>query len=155
MAAASLFMPSMGIWKPSPKRFKPAPKVIKRRQRTKSPINPEDITQRFKMEKELESLQEKHIRQKIRDYLKPFRYFLGAIGRFPYTQNEDLEGRKSLISAIKKTSCAPILEMGGIQENGLCNTTPDCCEDRPLFTYNPKSIKGKQIILYSFLGKVV
>ena len=61
---------------------------------------------------------EKHIESKIRDYLKPFKFFLGAIGRFPYTV-ENNHKKKNILQAIKKTSCAPIMEMGVIQEHVL------------------------------------
>ena len=59
-------------------------------------------------------LSEKHIRSKIREYLKPFKFFLGAIGRFPYTVVDPK--KKDILQEIKKASCAPIMEMGVIQE---------------------------------------
>ena len=61
---------------------------------------------------------EKHINTKIREYLKPFRIFLSAIGRFPYTVVNDSK-KRNILQAIKKTSCAPIMELGAIQEHVL------------------------------------
>ena len=69
----------------------------------------------MKINRELEVIQERHIRHKIREYLKPFKIFLGIIGRFPFTV-EDESQKKSLIHAIKKTSCTPIIDIGVIQE---------------------------------------
>ena len=39
---------------------------------------------------------EKHINTKIREYLKPFKIFLSAIGRFPYTVVNDTKKRNIL-----------------------------------------------------------
>jgi hypothetical protein len=82
------------------------------------------------VDRDLEIVQERHIRKKIREYLKPFRLFLTAIGRFPYTV-VDLSARKKLVQAIKKTSCAPIMELGVIQVKILWNFSKINVANRP------------------------
>jgi hypothetical protein len=46
---------------------------------------------------------EKHIESKIRDYLKPFKFFLGAIGRFPYTVENNTK-KKNILQVISYES---------------------------------------------------
>ena len=93
----------------------------------------------MKINRELEVIQERHIRHKIREYLKPFKIFLGIIGRFPFTV-EDESQKKSLIHAIKKTSCTPIIDIGVIQEQDISEDfNPD---EGPSYKYDPKSGKG-------------
>ena len=77
-------------------------------------------------------LLEKHIRSKIREYLKPFKFFLGAIGRFPYTVVDPK--KKDILQEIKKASCAPIMEMGVIQEQVI-----DDDDEGTLYTIESKT----------------
>ena len=93
-------------------------------------------------------MQEKHIRKTIRDYLKPFRYFLGAIGRFPYTEEKETQ-KLSIVQAIKKTSCAPILEMGLIQDQVKKD------EETQFFKYDPKSGRGIIFTLSTILSVII
>lgn len=155
MAAAGLFMPSMGIWKPSPARIKHSPRIhqdsvkISRRTRTTPPSISEDASQRLEAERELETLQEKHIRNKIRNYLKPFRLFLGFIGRFPYKEIE-FKNKRSVIHAIKKTSCAPIMELGRLKHEMEQEDNHG-----PVYAYDPKSTRGVIFLTTTLLSLII
>lgn len=157
MAAAGLFMPSLGIWKPSPARIKHSPRLhkdsIKRRSRNRTtpPIISDDVAKRLEAERDLEILQERHIRNKIRTYLKPFRIFLGFIGRFPYTEIETKK-KRSVIHAIKRTSCAPIMELGGLQTQ---MERENLDNEGPIYTYDPKSPRGVIFILTTLLSLII
>ena len=144
MAAASFLFPNLGLWNNAKiKRIRHSPRVNyrSRRQRTTPPLT-EEFQKRMKINRELEIIQERHIRHKIREYLKPFKIFLGLIGRFPFTV-EDESQKKSLIHAIKKTSCTPIIDIGVIQEQGLEDLSEDSHPDEgPSYKYDPKSGKG-------------
>lgn len=142
MAAASFLFPNLGLWNNAKiNRIKHSPKVNfrrSRRQRTTPPLT-EEFKKRMKINRELEVIQERHIRHKIREYLMPFKIFLGIIGRFPFTV-EDESQKKSLIHAIKKTSCTPIIDIGVIQEQDISEDfNPD---EGPSYKYDPKSGKG-------------
>ena len=95
---------------------------------------------RIKINRELEIIQERHIRNKIREYLRPFKFFLGMIGRFPFTVHDETK-KKNLMQAIKKTSCMPIIDLGVIQEQGL-DDTEEHDDEGPSYKYDPKSCKG-------------
>ena len=96
------------------------------------PLHPEELKKRFEVNRELEMLQERHINKKIQEYFWPFKIFLGVIGRFPWSIDENPKGRE-IIKAIKKTSCAPIMEMGigqdqDMEEKELGSKTPYALE---------------------------
>lgn len=143
MAAASFLFPNLSLWNNAKvNRIKHSPKVtFRRRQRTNSPLT-EEFQKRNKINRELEIIQERHIRNKIREYLIPFKIFLGLIGRFPFAVENETQ-KKSMIHAIKKTSCTPIIDLGVIQEQGLEDLTENSPPDEgPSYKYNPKSGQG-------------
>ena len=59
MTAASLFMPSLGIWNSNrPGRIKHSPKYnVRRRQRITPPLTTNELIQRFNIDRDLEILQ--------------------------------------------------------------------------------------------------
>ena len=116
MAAASFLVPGLSGWSAKPKRFRPPPRAnLRRRERLTPPyligdsVNPSRPS-------ELEIVQERHIKQKISEYLKPFALFLKAIGRFPYCiDGKTVSKKQSSIMAIQKASCGPILDSGNFK----------------------------------------
>ena len=114
MAAASFLVPGLSGWSAKPKRFRPPPPRVnlRRRERLTPPYLIGDSVNRSQPS-ELEIVQERHIKRKISEYLKPFALFLTAIGRFPYCVDRKMASKKkSTIMAIKTASCGPILDSG-------------------------------------------
>ena len=94
MAAASFLVPGLSGWSARPNRIKASPRInSKRRERLTPPWTNDDIANRFKLT-ELETVQERHIQERIGEYLKPFRWFLTALGRFPYSVDGEGAERK-------------------------------------------------------------
>lgn len=152
MAAASFLVPSLSGWSSKPNRIRHSPRVnLRRRQRITPPWSIEEIEERLKVDKELEVIQERHIRRKIREYLRPFRLFLTAIGRFPYSVTENDSGLHNIVvQAVKKASCAPIIELGTIQEE-----IEDSKESKgQTYKYDPWSIRGFMFFVTTFFAVV-
>ena len=110
------------------------------------------MANRFKST-ELETVQKRHIQRKIGEYFKPFRWFLTAIGRFPYIYDrKEVSKKRNIITAVKKASIVPILELGKVQES----EEPDM--EIPIYKYKPWSLRGfvffaTTILAMTFLGK--
>ena len=117
MAAASFLVPGLSGWSAKPKRFRPPPRAnLRRRERLTPPYLIGDSVNPTSRPSELEIVQERHIKQKISEYLKPFALFLKAIGRFPYCiDGKTVSKKQSSIMAIQKASCGPILDSGNFK----------------------------------------
>ena len=156
MAAASLFLSSLGLWHPKPNQIKHSARFnIRRRQRITPPLSEDEVVKRQQAERELEIIQERHIRRKIQEYILPFKLFLGAIGRFPYKvvdqSIQDHSKKRDIFKAIKKASCAPILELGVIQEQEAV----DQDMEGPIYVNDYKSAPGIAFIITTFISLII